>query len=395
MRQVSLHRPLPDEAVLARSVWNLQRGHIHPLVREGVPLTGAIQSSLLRAGVASVWVHDAVSDGIDPGDPLPPVVRGRAVQTLGRMLDRIGRGDGPPRVSSVQFRDLEDVVGSILSEVQESSGVVSAIADLQSTDGYTVAHSLNVTVLGLVVGERVLRAEGWRDWRGKERHGADDTRLTKLGLGLMLHDVGKAAIPNAILSKPGRLTEAEFALIREHTRLGLEVLEGVDLSPLTRVVISDHHERLDGSGYPAGKSGDAIHVHARIAGVVDTYDAAAAGRPYQAYRTNEAAWELVMRLGREGTLDPAVCQHFSHVVAPYPPGTEVELDDGRIGVVAAVSEDDVRRPVVRLTHDPGGHPVPAEDLDLRTVTGVRIRDAVGGGVEKPDERLGEDLAAVA
>lgn len=390
MRLMSLRRPLPREAVLARAVWSVQHGGVHPLAREGVPLTEGLQAGLVRAGVASVWVEDAISQGITPREPLSSSLRNRASAALAGMLRGVAESSGDARVTPVQLEELEDVVEAIISEVRDSSTVVGAMADLQTVDGETVSHSLNVAVLGLIVAERAMRERGWTDWRGRRHRAPDEQRLVKLGLGLMLHDVGKALIPKQILTKPGPLTDEEMALIRQHPTFGVEILQGADLSPIAKVVVADHHERNDGSGYPLGKLGDALHDHARIAAIVDTYDAAAARRAYHPDRTNQVAWELVGELGGRGVLDPDLVGIFARTVAPYPEGTDVELVDGRRGIVARVDEERLDRPVVRVIHDSEGSPVTPYEVDLRADGTVHVADAVA-----PRDSAGSDSTDLA
>jgi HD-GYP domain-containing protein (c-di-GMP phosphodiesterase class II) len=389
---VSLHDPLPRDAVLAKEVWSIRKGVRQPLVRAGVALSDSIRAGLVRAGVASVWVDDAASEGISPDDVLSPELRGRASETIGKMLRESSRGDDA-RVGSRQLDRMEDVVRSITRELSGSPAVLGAFADLQTADGDTATHSLNVAVIGLVVAQRAMRERGWQDWKGVTHRNADVERLTKLGLGLVLHDVGKIMVPSEVLTKPGALDEDEMALIREHPTQGLRMLDPNEVSSLARVVVGDHHERMDGSGYPAGKIGDQIHEHARIAAIADTYDAVASRRVYQPERTNQAAWELVQELGHVGKLDPGLTAIFGRAIAPYPEGTEVALEDGRRALVATVSEAAADRPVVRVIEEPGAGPVTPYEVDLASERGVRIADAVAPSGPRSADRVAERLVA--
>src|SRR3954451_523101 len=122
--------------------------------------------------------------------------------------------------------------------------------------------------------------DGWSDYRGQRRRDRVEQRLRKLGVGLLVHDVGKLAVPPEVLNKPARLTAEEMDVMRTHPEAGGELLRAADLSPLTVSVIRDHHERPDGSGYPNGLKGKAIHEFARFAAVADVYDAVTSKRVY-------------------------------------------------------------------------------------------------------------------
>ena len=169
---------------------------------------------------------------------------------------------------------VADVAGNIHSAL--------ALNDLANADGYTLKHSLAVTTLGLSLGVRVMQKYGWVDARGKRRFDGIEDRLAPLGVGLLLHDIGKLAVPPEILRKPGPLTEEEWKAMRAHPTLGFQILKKDDeISPLARAVVRSHHERWDGTGYPDRQTGTQIHQFARIAAVADVFDALTSDRYYR------------------------------------------------------------------------------------------------------------------
>jgi HD-GYP domain-containing protein (c-di-GMP phosphodiesterase class II) len=179
-----------------------------------------------------------------------------------------------------------------------------------------------------------------------------EERLSILGLGLLLHDIGKLAIPLGILNKPGKLTAEEWDIMKTHPRAGVDILDGSRWSPLVKAIVLRHHERWNGSGYPDGKAGNEIHQMARIAAVADVYDAITSERLYAPARSADVGLRAIIE--GSGTLfDPGVVDAFCRVVAPFPAGTEVELTDGRKGIVASVPDEALDRPVVRII-GPGG-----------------------------------------
>ena len=214
-------------------------------------------------------------------------------------------------------------------------------------DQYTHRHSINVTALGLLLGRVQFRRNGWVDYRGQRRFDQLDRRMSLLGMGLLLHDIGKMVVPAEVLNKRGPLDDDEWALMRTHPQAGVALLDPSSTSPLVTAVIRDHHERFDGSGYPRGVVDGEIHQFARIAAVADVYDAITSERPYKAASPPHVGVSVIT--GGHGTsFDPEVVETFRGIVFPYPVATEVHLADGRVGVVVSVDPSDPDMPVVRV-----------------------------------------------
>jgi HD-GYP domain-containing protein (c-di-GMP phosphodiesterase class II) len=202
-----------------------------------------------------------------------------------------------------------------------------------------------------VLAARLFRRNGWVDHLGRRRIDAIDPRLAKIALGLMLHDIGKLTISREILNKSGGLTDGEWDEIRRHPQAGADML-GENVSFLIRAVVKQHHERWDGLGYPDGKAGEEIHQFARIAAVADVYDAVTADRPYRKAMAPHEGVKLIQE--GEGThFDPEVVAMFTKTVLPFPPGIEVQLADGRTGLVVEADEWAPYEPTVRVRHSNG------------------------------------------
>lgn len=378
---------------LGRPVYSCSSGVRLPLLQPNALVTERVQTGLMRAGVFAVYVEDGLSEGIDPSEPISAELRDRAMRTLGDTFSAVATQGSATRIPGEDLDRLGGVVQAILRELRSHGEAVSALADLNTFDAYTLGHSLNVCILGLMVGDEMLRRHGWRDGRGEIRHGGLEDRLEKLGLGLLLHDLGKLLIPAKILQKPGRLTDDEMDIVREHPRAGLDLIEAGAFSSLSKVAVIGHHERLDGRGYPYGR-GDDLHQHAQIAGIADVYDAVSSMRVYQARRPTHEAWELVMSLA--GTAFPLeLVQVFKDTIAPYPEGVAVRLSDGRRGIVAQVRREHVTRPLVRVTHDADGTPLAPRDIDLYECQDLVItdtlQDLVGHDDPPPAERAAGEL----
>jgi HD-GYP domain-containing protein (c-di-GMP phosphodiesterase class II) len=333
-----------------------------------------VRRGLELAGVFAVYVEDRISDGITPTEPISAELRDRAVRDLGDVFASITTSGASTRIPGERVEHLGGVVRSVLAELRQSGHMISALMDLQAFDARTLGHSLNVCALGLMIGDQVLHRDGWVDGRDVVRRDGFDDRLEKLGLGLLLHDIGKLLIPSSILQKPGRLTDDEYALVREHPQAGLDLIEDRGLTYLSRVAVIGHHERLDGRGYPHGV-GAGLHPHAQIAGMADVYDAVSSMRAYHARRPTHEAWELVLSLaGSAFSLD--LVKIFKTTVAPYPEGVPVLLSDGRRGLVARLDQDRITRPWIRVTHDPGGRAVTPHEISLFDEPDVVIADTL-------------------
>ena len=224
-------------------------------------------------------MDDGLSQGIEPLEVLSDETKRRATSAI-----RDAFRDAPITISTGKdlpdktVKEMTEVVDLIIAEVAENVHAALAINDLANADGYTLKHSLAVTTLGLSLGLRVMHKHGWRDALDKLRYDDVQGRLLPLGVGLLVHDIGKLTVPSAILQKPGPLTDEEWVAMKAHPLEGVRILQHASISPLSRAVVRSHHEMWDGKGYPAGLAGDRIHQFARIAAVADVFDALTSDR---------------------------------------------------------------------------------------------------------------------
>jgi HD-GYP domain-containing protein (c-di-GMP phosphodiesterase class II) len=319
-----------------------------PLLRKGTTITPRFQRALGEHGIHALWVDDGLSEGIEPVELLPEPVRAETAAKVASALDAARTAIGASqRLAYDVLAELQDVVALIAANITDSPEAALFLGDLAGADQYTHRHSVNVTALGLLLGRTYWRREGWVDYRGERRWDRIDERLAKLGMGLLLHDIGKMVVPNEVLNKPGRLDDEEWALMQSHPEAGVALLDSATVSPLVRSVVRDHHERYDGSGYPRGIAGDHIGEFPRLAAVADVYDAITSQRPYAGAAPAYVGVRAIAA-GEGSAFDPAVVGVFRRVVMPYPVGTEVRLPDGRVGVVAAADPERPHEPLVRV-----------------------------------------------
>lgn len=256
------------------------------------------------------------------------------------------------------------VIGQTVASVVRNQDAIIGLNRIRSVDRYTFEHSINVAVL-MIAFARSLELER--------------PVIEEIGLGALLHDLGKSRIPDAILNKPGRLTAAELEVMRGHVALGHEILaqtSGVSATALD--VVIEHHERIDGSGYPEAKSGASISRFGQMAAIVDVYDALTTRRIYHdAMPPHEALRNLLQWSPQQ--FDRTLVQQFIRCVGIYPIGTLVRLESERLAVVVETGREQLLKPVVRLVFDINKRRrLMPQDIDLSRPTAYgqdRIIDA--------------------
>lgn len=234
---------------------------------------------------------------------------------------------------AIQGEAAMPLVSAIAESVMRNPGALISIARLKSKDDYTYMHSVAVCALMISLSGQL---------------GLDAAQTRVAGLAGLLHDLGKAMIPPDILGKPGKLTDAEFDVIKSHPREGyLLLLESSGVGDVERDVCLHHHEKVDGSGYPDRLGADEISLFAKMGAVCDVYDAITSNRPYK------HGWdpgESIRRMAEwsKGHFDEKVFQAFVRSVGIYPTGALVRMQSGRLGIVVEQAGQSLLTPVVRL-----------------------------------------------
>jgi HD-GYP domain-containing protein (c-di-GMP phosphodiesterase class II) len=174
----------------------------------------------------------------------------------------------------------------------------------------------------------------------------NEVQVKELGLAGLLHDLGKMAVPDPVLNKPGKLTDEEFAVVRQHAQRGYDLLvENPDAPAIAAEVVLHHHEKYDGTGYPHGLKGEEISLYARMGAICDVYDAITSNRPY---KDGWAPAESIARmLEWEGHFDPKLLDAFIRSIGIYPVGTLVRLRSNRLGLVVAENKREPTHPKVK------------------------------------------------
>ena len=235
-------------------------------------------------------------------------------------------------------------VADMAQSIMRNPDAMLFLTALKDKDQYTTQHSINVCILALAFGRELGLPMG---------------DLVLLGLGALLHDIGKMATPEEILNKPGELTPGEWQIVKRHVTDGVRLLEHVPGFPERSIeIVQRHHERFDGSGYPEGLSGKAIGLFGLIASVTDVYDAMTSERVYRSAVTSYEALKHLFE-SRNATFDSELVLRFIQCLGVYPVGSLVELSSGEVGLVVSVHPAYRLRPRVRIILDPQGKRYPS------------------------------------
>lgn len=268
---------------------------------------------------------------------------------------------------AIQVEQARALVEEISNSVLRQPHALISLARLKNADEYTYMHSVAVCALMIALARQL---------------NIDEEMVREAGFAGLLHDLGKVGIPMKVLNKPGKLTDAEFSVVKSHPEVGARILmENYDVSPMVLDVCLHHHEKVDGTGYPHGLKGDTISLFAKMGAVCDVYDAITSNRPY---KKGWAPADSIRKMAEwsKGHFDEAVFQAFVKTVGIYPTGSLVRLESGRLAVVVEQNEHSLLNPTVKVFFSAKTKmPIIQETLDLAALKG---KDKIIGR-ESPDD----------
>ena len=293
-------------------------------------------------------------------------VKKEAKKTVEKLMNEVRLG------KQIEVEKVDHVVEKMVESIFRNRDALSSLGRIKKFDEYTFMHSVSVGVLMISFGKFL---------------GLDRDLVKELGVGGLLHDVGKVKVPVEILTSTRKLSDKEFLEAREHVRHSRTILEKTpSMHKNSIVVAAHHHERVDGSGYPENLQGKEIHLYAQMAAIADVYDAMTSQRCYQRqYQTTETLKKLYEW---DGAYNRDLVQKFIRCVGIYPVGSLVRLESGLIAIVMEHGDNSLIYPLVRVVYNANKQKyVMPYDIDLSIkesdrVTGYEIPDKWGIDPEK-------------
>ena len=323
------------------------------LLIKGVTLTSYHINRLKQYGFLSIYIDDEISNDIELVDVINHKTRSMAKNAIMQAMNDL------QVKKDFEVKNIKLVINNLIDEILSSRDIMINLSDLRTVDEYTFGHSVNVAILSMVIGKAI---------------GLNELRLRDLGVGAILHDIGKTQVPNHILNKPESLNDEEFKVMKAHAFLGYELLKKYDdLSSLSKGAVLFHHERLDGSGYPFGKKDDDIHQFARIVAITDTYDAMTSNRIYRTKVSNGMALEYLVGMGN-CHYDCDLVKVFMNHINIYPIGSMVKLNNGQKAIIIDNNKDAPTRPVVRIVLTGEEKKRCFEEIDLQKKLNIIIEE---------------------
>lgn len=315
------------------------------LIARGTPLDTYLIEGLAKRGVTGVYIQEGEEDP-EPAKPditLPPLVRHnieksrvddpRKVKLSESVKKRVSEGiqylynnSDSPEFATTSTKITND----LMKAIDDNEALAVDISTLKTSDEYTFKHSVDVATMSMIIAKRL---------------GMPQKEVYNIGIAGLLHDMGKSKIPNEILNKPARLSDEEFAVMKSHSELGYSILKKKnEFSDAISIAVLQHHEKMNGRGYPLGVSSDKIIPYAKILSVADVYDALVTERPYKKSFSQRTAVEMIMSMTDE--LDIDAMRGFLETIILYPVDSVVQLSNGEEAKVVENKSHSVLRPTV-------------------------------------------------
>lgn len=355
-----------EDTILAKTLYNT-KGHV--LLRRGTTLTHSLLEKIKAADIYTIYIDDGYCNE-EIEDIIKPELRHKAVKTIKETFKTIEHdiqknlSQSPKlrqrlnqKVMSKYVDNLKNMSDAIIEDILKSHHLLVNIIDIKHAGEYTYEHSLNVAILSLVVGIELRM---------------NQHELFTLFTGAILHDIGKVFIDNDILELGDDKDELSQEIYNQHVEKGhAYIRENSGFSATSKIVVLQHHEHVDGTGYPNGTYGPSIHKNAKIVAICNAYDSMTSDfKNSPAVPANEVIEYIMGSAGTE--FDFEITNTFVRKINPYPIGTLVDLSNHKTAVVVDTNVDFPLRPIVQVLEVNGKEVNRKENYDLMSVTDVTI-----------------------
>lgn len=329
MRVCSVDK-VPENAVLAKDIYDAKG--VFLLKRDSRLLQGTLQK-LKNNGIFFICIEDGISEGIEFESVIDDESKARIIFAFKEIVEeKTGEGKGVGLVFK-NVKKIEGLVDELLMEISRKSDLSYMAVELMGTDMSTYFHSVNTAIISLLMAMDLKMSR---------------TMCRDIGLGAILHDIGKTRIDSRILNKVERFNEEEWIEMKSHVDCGYELIKALTaMNGIVKSIVLKHHEKLDGSGYPNGITAEAIPEYVRIVTVADMFDAMTSDRIYRRRMPIHVALEHLMT-ECVTKIDKNIYQCLTRKVIFFPPGTIVHLNEGSSAIVTEYNDTAPTRPKIRI-----------------------------------------------
>lgn len=348
--EIVLTRELEAGDILAKDLLDLYGS---PLLKKGTILTNKYIDKIKSAGIIYIQVQ---RDNYDNYDNKMNVIKDSMAEAIPEFFDNILNDNYD------KFQEHIVMINEMVDYIVKTGEVKTSLFELREYDNYTFIHSVNTGIMATFIGFHMKLS---------------NEELRNLAIGAILHDLGKMKLPLSILNKKGKLTAEEFDEVKKHSINGYSLLKN---SRITNNIISDivvqHHERIDGTGYPYNLKGHKISDYAKIVSVCDVFTALSANRCYRERFNPNDAYEFIIS-NNDIMFDSKIIKIFKENFAIYPKGCKVKISNGMEGIVVEQNKGFPDRPILKVYY--GGNKsreLKVHDINLLECTNLVITDAI-------------------
>lgn len=342
-----------ENEVLGKTIFDTD-GRI--LLKSGIKLTRKFINKLECLGVYYVYIEDDRLDDIVMEDYKLNTLKQATIKSLNKIINNVGA------INRESTQSYISMVSEMIDYILEIKDINKSLFDIKTHDNYTMLHSVDTGIMAAFMGVAL---------------GLKKIELNELVIGSTLHDIGKIKVPINILDKNGPLNFEEFEEMKKHPIYGKEMLmKNMSIPTNSLKIVEQHHEKINGKGYPYGLEDKGIFYQAKITSICDVYDAISSDRSYRKKFSPSDAYELI--LAESGSsFDPELIQTFKRVFSVYPLGSCVKLSNDVEGYVIKQNENFPDRPVVRVLYDYKTKlPVKFYEIDLLRFPNLTIKSVI-------------------